>query len=91
VYNTGEDVVEGSVIVTQPGTNSNLDLIISKPMVQSIAASKVTLYELRNHFNLTLTPEPEFFSEWLEARNSLSELEKQLLDRAKANFLYLNP
>jgi predicted type IV restriction endonuclease len=58
-------------------------------MVQSIAAKDVTLRELKQNFGLKLVEDPAFFSEWLDRLEVLSEEERHLLDRVKANFLEL--
>jgi hypothetical protein len=58
-------------------------------MVQSIAAKDVTLRELKQNFGLQMAQDPTFFSEWSDRLEVLSEEERHLLDRVKANFLEL--
>lgn len=59
-------------------------------MVQTLQARNVTLEDLQEHFGLKLTTSYQFFSEWMDAQVEITEPEKQLLDRVKANFLYLS-
>jgi predicted type IV restriction endonuclease len=58
-------------------------------MVQTIPATEVTLRELKQTLGLQQAQNPSFFSEWLEDLAVLSEAERLLLDRVKANFLEL--
>jgi len=58
-------------------------------MVQSIAAKDVTLRELKQNFGLKMAEDPTFFSEWCDRLEALSEEERHLLDRVKANFVEL--
>jgi predicted type IV restriction endonuclease len=58
-------------------------------MSQAIAAKDVTLKELKQNFGIQMSQSPAFFTEWLEAFTPLSEEERHLLDRVKANFLEL--
>ena len=58
-------------------------------MSQAIAAKDVTLKELKQNFGLQMSQDPAFFTEWLEAFTPLSEEDRHLLDRVKANFLEL--
>lgn len=58
-------------------------------MVQSIAAKDVTLRELKQNFGLQMAENPTFFSEWFDRLEALSEEERHLLDRVKANFVEL--
>jgi len=55
-------------------------------MSQAIAAKDVTLKELKQNFRIQMSQSPAFFTEWLEAFTLLSEDERHLLDRVKANF-----
>ncbi|MEB3188966.1 MAG: type I restriction enzyme HsdR N-terminal domain-containing protein [Snowella sp.] len=55
-------------------------------MSQAIAAKDVTLKELKQNFGIQMSQSPAFFTEWLEAFTPLSEEERHLLDRVKANF-----
>ena len=58
-------------------------------MTQAIAAKDVTLRELKQNFGLRISQESAFFNEWLDSFTILSEEDKRLLDRVKANFLEL--
>jgi len=58
-------------------------------MSQAIAAKDVTLKELKQNFGLQISQDPAFFTEWLEAFTPLSEEDRHLLNRVKANFLEL--
>lgn len=58
-------------------------------MVQAIAAKDVTLRELKQNFGLHMAGDPTFFSEWSNGLAVLSEEDRHLLDRVKANFLEL--
>ena len=55
-------------------------------MTQAIAARDITLRELKQTFGLQELQETGFFSEWSEFSISSNEMEKQALDRVKANF-----
>lgn len=55
-------------------------------MGQAIAAKDVTLKELKQNFGIQMSQSPAFFTEWSEAFTLLSEEERHLLDRVKANF-----
>lgn len=55
-------------------------------MTQAIAARNITLRELKQAFGLRESQRPDFFSEWSELSVALTEMEKQTLDRVKANF-----
>jgi predicted type IV restriction endonuclease len=59
-------------------------------MVATIAAEKLTLYDLEKSFNLTLCDRPDFFPEWKIDRLVISENEKDQLDRIKTNYLHLS-
>lgn len=59
-------------------------------MVQTLQARNVTLENLQEHFGLRLTTSYQFFPEWMNAQAELTDLEKQILDRVKTNFLYLS-
>lgn len=58
-------------------------------MVQIIQASELTLYEIEEKFNLQMVEDEEFFPEWQEDLPEVTEVEKQWLDRVKADFLSL--
>jgi predicted type IV restriction endonuclease len=53
-------------------------------MVQTIAAEKVTLYDLEQRFQLQLTEDPSFFPEWQADLPALTETEQQRLARVQA-------
>lgn len=59
-------------------------------MVQTIQAKDLTLYDVEKKFGLTATNDIQFFREWLDDLPRLTDLEKQSLDRVKANYLYLS-
>lgn len=59
-------------------------------MVATIAAEKLTLYDLEKSFNLTLCDRPDFFPEWQIEHLSVSNNEKDQLDRIKTNYLHLS-
>lgn len=58
-------------------------------MSQAIAAKDITLKELKQNFGLQMSQNPAFFTEWSEAFTPLSEEDRHLLNRVKANFLEL--
>ncbi|ELS31650.1 MULTISPECIES: type I restriction enzyme HsdR N-terminal domain-containing protein [Pseudanabaena] len=58
-------------------------------MTQAIAAKDVTLRELKQNFGIQISQDSAFFTEWLDSFTTLSEEDKRLLDRVKANFLEL--
>jgi hypothetical protein len=53
-------------------------------MVQIIAADKIMLYDLEQRFELQLTEDPSFFSEWQEDLPKPTEVEQQRLARIEA-------
>ncbi|MBD3882532.1 restriction endonuclease subunit R [Phormidium tenue FACHB-886] len=53
-------------------------------MGQTIAADKVTLYDLEHRFQLRQTEDPLFFSEWQADLPALTETEQQRLARVQA-------
>ncbi|MBV9388783.1 MAG: restriction endonuclease subunit R [Chroococcidiopsidaceae cyanobacterium CP_BM_ER_R8_30] len=53
-------------------------------MVQTIAADKVTLYDLEHRFRLQQTEDPSFFPEWQGNLPVLTEVEQQRLARVQA-------
>ncbi|HBB33572.1 MAG TPA: type I restriction endonuclease subunit R [Cyanobacteria bacterium UBA8803] len=57
-------------------------------MVQTVGITKAitNLEEVREKFNLSQSNDPVFFTEWLEAQESLSDSEKQSLDRLKNRY-----
>ena len=58
-------------------------------MSQAIVAKDVTLKELKQNFGLQMSQDAAFFTEWLEDFIPLSEEDRHLLNRVKANFLEL--
>ncbi|BAZ49222.1 hypothetical protein NIES4103_18330 [Nostoc sp. NIES-4103] len=56
-------------------------------MVQVIQAQNVTLSYLKEKFALQKSEDEHFFTEWFDYLPEISELEKQYLDRVKANYL----
>jgi len=58
-------------------------------MVQTIQAKDITLKELRTIFNLKRVEDEQFFREWQDNLPEINELEKQQLDRVKANYFNL--
>jgi hypothetical protein len=63
-------------------------------MNATLAAEKLTLYDLEKSFNLTLCDRPDFFPEWhidpLLTSRSVSAKEKEQLDRIKTNYIHLS-
>ncbi len=58
-------------------------------MVQIIQAQNINLAYLEEKFQLQKAEVEEFFPEWLQNLSEITDLEKQFLDRVKANFLHL--
>ncbi len=58
-------------------------------MAQTIAARTVRLHDLKTKFRLQQVEDESFFREWVEDRPELTDLERQVLDRVKRNYLYL--
>ncbi len=60
-------------------------------MVQTLGITKAitNLEEVREKFHLSQSNDPAFFTEWLEAQDSLSDPEKQSLDRFKKSLFCL--
>jgi hypothetical protein len=54
-------------------------------MVQ-IAAKEVTLRQLRESFGLEVARENDFFREWQSPADTLSQVERDLLDRVRENY-----
>ncbi|NEN94554.1 MAG: restriction endonuclease subunit R [Moorea sp. SIO3I7] len=59
-------------------------------MATIISPSKLSLSDVEDKFKLQEVMEPEFFPECVENLPQLSELEMQIIDRAKANYKYLS-
>ncbi|MEQ8539590.1 MAG: type I restriction endonuclease [Coleofasciculus sp. D1-CHI-01] len=58
-------------------------------MVQVIQAQTLNIIDLEQKFGLTQADDDQFFSEWYENLTEISDLEKQVLDRVKSNYLSL--
>ena len=58
-------------------------------MVQVIQATELTLHDVKEKFNLQQVDDELFFQEWQGDLPSVTDAEKEWLDRVKANFLYL--
>ncbi|MBD0363238.1 MAG: restriction endonuclease subunit R [Coleofasciculus sp. C3-bin4] len=58
-------------------------------MVQTIQAKDITLYQLESIFGLQFVDDDKFFREWQDNWSELTDLEKQRLDRVKANYFNL--
>jgi hypothetical protein len=59
-------------------------------MVATLAAEKLTLYDLEKSFDLTLCDRNDFFPEWKIDNLVISENEKDQLDRIKTNYIHLS-
>ncbi|MBE9214019.1 restriction endonuclease subunit R [Plectonema cf. radiosum LEGE 06105] len=58
-------------------------------MVQVIQAQNINLAYLQENFKLKKSDSEDFFSEWLLNLPEITDSEKTILDRVKANFLHL--
>lgn len=58
-------------------------------MVQVIQAQNLNIVFLKEKFGLRLSESDQFFTEWLDNLPEITDLEKQYLDRVKANYLSL--
>jgi hypothetical protein len=58
-------------------------------MVQIIQATNLTLRDLKTRYGFQEMADDQFFREWVDNLPELTDLEKQLLDRVKANYLHL--
>ena len=58
-------------------------------MVQVLQAKEVTLRDLIDHFELAFVEDGQFFGEWQENLETISESEKALLDKIKAGYFNL--
>ncbi|MBW4689793.1 MAG: restriction endonuclease subunit R [Komarekiella atlantica HA4396-MV6] len=58
-------------------------------MIQFIQAQNIGLAYLEEKFGLQQTEAEDFFPEWFDTLPKIADLEKQYLDRVKANFLRL--
>ncbi|AFY41326.1 type I restriction enzyme HsdR N-terminal domain-containing protein [Nostoc sp. PCC 7107] len=59
-------------------------------MVQVIQGKDISLAQIIDEFGLQLADDAEFFSEWRQDLPPLSELEQQLLNEVKAEYLHLS-
>lgn len=55
-----------------------------------IQAETLTLYDLEKKFSLQQAGDRQFFSEWQEPLPTVTDLEKQRLDRAKEQYFHLS-
>jgi hypothetical protein len=58
-------------------------------MIQTLQASRLTLYDVEAKFQLQQAEPDDFFRQLLQSPPTLSEFEKQVLDRTKQHYLYL--
>lgn len=58
-------------------------------MVQTIQAKDISIYELEEKFDLQLSTDTDFFTEWKENLPSLTDVEKQSLKRVQSNYFNL--
>jgi predicted type IV restriction endonuclease len=58
--------------------------MLLKSAMQTIAADKITLYELEHKFQLQFVDDPTFFPEWQESLPELSAVERARLERVRA-------
>jgi len=59
-------------------------------MLQVVQAGNLTLHEVKQKFNLHHVTDPEFFPEWQVSAPDLNTHEQYTLDKAKADFQYLD-
>lgn len=59
-------------------------------MVQTIPATKIDLYSLKENFRLERNDHPNFFLEWQENLPELSQIEQQELDEIKLDYLHIS-
>lgn len=55
-------------------------------MVKTIAIDQITLYDLEQQWGLETSSDPDFFREWQEDLPSLTEVERQQLQRVEAAY-----
>jgi hypothetical protein len=60
-----------------------------KAMVQTLQASRLSLYDVKSKFHLQQNRNDTFFIDLLGSAPELSEFEKQQLDRVRQQYLYL--
>jgi len=58
-------------------------------MVQTLQASRLNLYDVKAKFHIRQVQADRFFTQLLQDAPALSDLEKQILDRTKQQYLYL--
>ncbi|MDY6938550.1 MAG: type I restriction enzyme HsdR N-terminal domain-containing protein [Cyanobacteriota bacterium] len=58
-------------------------------MVRVLQANQLTLHDVEVKFGLQLEVSPEFFTEWQVSPIALDDYQRQVLDRAQADFRYL--
>ena len=58
-------------------------------MAQIIQATNLTLRDLKTKYQVQEVNNDQFFREWLDNLPEVTDLEKQYLDRVKANSLHL--
>ncbi|MEA5467474.1 restriction endonuclease subunit R [Spirulina sp. 06S082] len=58
-------------------------------MSQTLQAQTLTLRDLIDRFDLTLTEDENFFPEWQENLPEISDRDRQLLDKVKAGYINL--
>ncbi|MGB6296731.1 MAG: type I restriction endonuclease [Rivularia sp. (in: cyanobacteria)] len=57
--------------------------------MQTIQARDISIYELEEKFNLQLSTDTDFFTEWRNNLPSLTDIEKQSLKRVQSNYFNL--
>jgi len=58
-------------------------------MVETLQAKDLTIAEIQQYFGLQQTTESNFFPEWQENLPTVTETEKQILNRVKSNYFNL--
>ncbi|NEQ76812.1 MAG: restriction endonuclease subunit R [Okeania sp. SIO2C9] len=56
-------------------------------MTAIIQANKLNMIDVEHKFSLNQTDDIQFFREWFDGLPEITDIEKQVLDRAKANYL----
>ncbi len=64
--------------------------MVDKVMVQTIPAQNLALHDVIEKFGLERTDDEQFFREWQDDLHELTDLEKQLLDEVKGDYLHLS-
>jgi hypothetical protein len=62
---------------------------MSNQMNQTIRASDISLHDLETKFQLQLSNDDQFFSEWQTELPEISDLDKQVMDRVKQSYFNL--